>query len=116
MRLLLILLLCCLSSPAFACGMLEYAVPKVGSAVSPAPREVLLIFSEPVVVKGSFIAVTDEQGKTVSTGPVYSDPKDETHVAVRLLPALPPGRYKVTSGILCHCGNITPGTYPFTVR
>jgi methionine-rich copper-binding protein CopC len=52
----------------FAHAMLDHAAPKVGSTVAPAPKEVVLWFTEKLEPAFSSIKVQNEQGAAVTAG------------------------------------------------
>ncbi len=111
-----IVLFCSLlmASPAFACGIMEKADPKVGSMVESADH-VTLTFSQVIVPASSNIRIINAAGNVVmAVKPVGSD--GDTVLTLKTSQPLAPGKYKVSWNVLWKdCGSISPGTYKFTV-
>ena len=102
-----------LTSGAFAHAHLDHASPKVGSTVSPAPREIVLWFTDKLEAAFSTIEVRNEQGATVHAGKatVIGD-RTQLRVAVE---ALPPGTYKVIWQVLSVDTHRARGDFTFRV-
>jgi len=79
-------------------AFLDHAVPPVGGTVSASPPEIRLYFSEAIEPRFSGIELTSIDGRPVKTGPSTVDPRDQMQFALPV-PALPSGRYKVTSSL-----------------
>lgn len=102
-----------LSSSAFAHAHLDHASPKVGSILSPAPREVVLWFTEKLEAAFSTIEVRNEQGTPVQDGKATVG-GDRTQLRVSLK-ALPPGTYKVIWQVMSVDTHRTQGDFTFRV-
>jgi hypothetical protein len=102
-----------LSGSAFAHAHLDHASPKVGSTVSPAPREVVLWFSEKLEAAFSTIEVRNEQDTAMQAGKVTVN-DDHTQLRVSLK-ALPPGTYKVIWKVMSVDTHRTQGDFTFRV-
>src|SRR5262249_12864098 len=82
------------SGPVFAHAHLDRASPAVGSTVTPAPKEVVLWFTNQLEPAFSSIEVRDEKGASVQAGKAVVDRSNRARMSVPLK-ALPAGRYKV---------------------
>ena len=107
------LVFCAAATLAEAHAMLDHASPRVGSTVSPAPKEIVLWFTEKLEPGFSTIEVRNGQGAAVQTGKA-SVSGDGTQLSVPLM-ALPPGRYKVNWRVLSVDTHTTQGDFSFTV-
>ena len=97
----------------FAHAHLDHASPKVGSTVSPAPKEVVLWFTEKLEPAFSAIEVRNEQGVAMQTGKAtVSGDGTQLHVALK---ALSPGTYKVIWRVLSVDTHRTQGDFAFRV-
>jgi methionine-rich copper-binding protein CopC len=101
------------STAAFGHAHLDHASPAVGSTVKPAPKEVVLSFTERLEPKFSSIEVHDGKGAAVQAGKATlgSAPTD---LRVALKP-LPPGTYKVIWRVLSVDTHRTNGSFTFRV-
>jgi copper resistance protein C len=115
MRSILAVLALLLAAPAAANAhaMLNRATPPVGSTVSPAPRELVLTFTEKLEPKFSSIEVRDAKGAAVQAGKARAG-GDGTQLRVALKP-LPPGTYKVIWRVLSVDTHRTNGSFTFRV-
>ena len=84
----------------------------VGSAVTPAPKEVVLWFTNQLEPAFSSIEVRDEKGASVQAGKAVVDRGGRTRMSVPLK-ALPPGTYKVMWRILSVDTHRTQGDFTF---
>jgi copper resistance protein C len=98
---------------AFAHAMLDHAAPKIGSTVSPAPKEVVLWFTEKLEPAFSSIKVQNEQGAAVTAGKATIG-TGGTQLRVPLK-TLPPGTYKVMWQVLSVDTHRTQGDFTFSV-
>jgi methionine-rich copper-binding protein CopC len=111
-----ILIVCLLAitfsnATAHAHAMLENASPVVGSAVTSAPREVSLTFTQKLEAAFSSVEVTDANGARVDQGkPQISG--NTMRVGVKSLPA---GTYRVRWQALSVDTHKTEGTFTFSV-
>jgi copper resistance protein C len=111
-----------LTVSAFLCGtptfaeahaFLDHASPRVGNTVTPAPKEVVLWFTQQLEPAFSSIDVRNEQGATVTAGRATAG-GDRTQLRVPLK-ALPPGTYKVIWRVLSVDTHRTDGSFTFRV-
>ena len=88
--------------------------PAEGAAVS-APTEIRLNFSEGVVSKFSSVELKDQAGKSIATGKVATNPKDDKQLVVPLQAPLQAGSYTVKWNIVSVDTHRVSGTYAFKV-
>jgi copper resistance protein C len=88
--------------------------PPAGSTVSPAPKEVVLSFSEKLEPNFSTIEVRDAKGAPMHAGKSSVDAAQRTQMRVALK-ALPPGTYKVIWRVLSVDTHRSQGTFTFRV-
>jgi len=100
--------------PAFAHAHLEHASPSVGSTVLPAPKEIVIWFSEALEPKFSGIEERDASGAAMQDGPVTLGEDNSAELHVPLKP-LPPGAYTVMWHVLSVDTHRTQGNFSFTV-
>ncbi|MBN6188871.1 copper resistance protein CopC [Aneurinibacillus sp. BA2021] len=85
------------AQPEFAPGQKAYklvaSVPRDGSIVSTAPKEVRLTFASPVKVK--YASIFDQRNREYSTGKIKVNPQDARQVIVTLAREMQPGTYGV---------------------
>ena len=101
---------------AAAHAVLLRSDPPTARTLDEAPREVRLLFSEPIDASFSRVQVFDAGGASVDRGDSHVDPLDERTLAVSLIDGLPDGVYTVRwrslSTIDIHPGS---GEYPLFV-
>jgi methionine-rich copper-binding protein CopC len=98
---------------AEAHAFLDHASPRVGNTVTPAPKEVVLWFTQKLEPAFSSIEVRNEQGASVTAGKatVIGD-----HTQMRVpLKALAKGTYKVLWRVLSVDTHRTQGDFSFHV-
>lgn len=100
---------------ARAHAFLDHALPRVGSTVKVAPKELRIWFTDDLVPAGTTVEVLNAAGKAVTTAKPIVDAKDDI-VLVLALPVLPPGRYKVVWQATCPQGHVTKGDFAFVVK
>ena len=105
-----------LTPSADAHPTLKSASPPVESVTVTEPTEIKLTFSEGVISKFSSVEVKDQGGKTVATGKVATNPKDQKELVVPLQVPLKAGTYTVTWNIVSVDTHRVRGTYSFKVR
>ncbi len=93
---------------------LGHATPAINSTVTPAPKEVVLWFTEKLEPAFSTIEVHDAKGAAVQIGKAQLDPNNHTQLRVALK-ALPPGTYKVIWHVLSVDTHRTQGDFSFRV-
>ncbi|HZT25135.1 MAG TPA: copper homeostasis periplasmic binding protein CopC [Pseudolabrys sp.] len=97
---------------AYAHAMLDHAKPAVGSTVTPAPKEIVLTFTEELEPKFSGVEVRDAKGESVQAGTAQVH-GTELRVALKPLPA---GTYKVIWRVLSVDTHRTNGSFSFRVE
>jgi methionine-rich copper-binding protein CopC len=96
---------------AYAHAFLDHAEPRVGSTVSTAPREVVLVFSQKLESTFSSVEVSDANGARVDQGkPSIS--ASTMRIGVK---QLPPGTYRVRWQVLSVDTHTTEGNFTFQV-
>jgi hypothetical protein len=103
-----------LSSPVLAHAMLDHSNPPVGSTVSPAPRQIVLSFTQDLEPAFCQIEVRNEAGVLVSAGKAQADGSGHAQLRVPLK-ALPPGSYKVNWRVLSVDTHKSQGNFTFRV-
>jgi methionine-rich copper-binding protein CopC len=91
------------------------STPKNGEALTSAPREMRILFSEPIESAFTNVKVIDGTGKNIGSKPVRPDPTDANAVVVEL-PALAAGDYKVQWSALGRDGHRVKGEMVFSVK
>jgi copper transport protein len=71
------------------------ATPSSNQSLAEAPRQVQLLFSEPLDPVFSHMQVIDASGQQVDSGDSHLDPQDDRLLAVSVRPGLPNGIYTV---------------------
>jgi methionine-rich copper-binding protein CopC len=98
---------------------LAHSKPKVmlpaPDSTGPAPAELSVIFTEPLMGKFSKLELTDEKGKVISKESSVQDPKDSKHLTLKL-PKLAPGTYYVHWVSAAPDGHRMDGDYSFNVK
>jgi copper resistance protein C len=102
------------AGPVFAHAHLDRASPTVGSTVTPAPKEVVLWFTNQLERTFSSIEVRDGKGASVQAGKAVVDRSNRTRMSVPLK-ALSPGTYKVMWRVLSVDTHRTQGDFTFRV-
>jgi methionine-rich copper-binding protein CopC len=103
------------ASAVSAHAFLDHAVPAVGSAVHAPPSQVRLWFTLELEPAFSTVQVSDATGKRVDQGDARVDGTDATLLIVSV-PALAPGRYRVTWRVLSVDTHATAGDFSFNVE
>jgi copper resistance protein C len=102
-----------IAASAAAHAFLDHASPRVGSTVRASPPEVKLWFTQELEPAFSTVAVADAAGKRIDKGDVKVEGDG---IVLRVsLPALDPGRYKVTWRALSVDTHVTEGDFTFEV-
>jgi methionine-rich copper-binding protein CopC len=102
-------------SATAAHAFLDHAVPPVGATVAASPPEIRLFFSEAIEPRFSGIELTSIDGRPVKTGASTVDPRDQMQFVLPV-PALPPGRYKVTWHVVSVDTHPTQGDFTFEIK
>ena len=111
----LILLFLAAQSQAWAHAFLDHADPKVGSALTNAPAQIKLWFTQPLEPVFSSFEVCDAKGKQVDKKDVHPDDKDKMLLIVSV-PPLPDGTYTVTWHVVSVDTHRTQGHFKFTIK
>src|SRR6185312_1671931 len=106
-------LLCLATAPAWAHAHFKTAEPPA-DAITAAPRQLRLHFTEGVEAAFSSVALADAAGKPVAVT-MATDPADKSTMVVTLPGQLAPGAYKVTWHVTAVDTHKTDGGYAFTV-
>ncbi|MGF6410402.1 copper resistance CopC family protein [Paraburkholderia sp. 32] len=89
--------------------------PGAGATVTTSQKDVAIDFDDGLEPAFSSIAVTDSQGKSVTSSKAAVDPSNRKHMSVGLNP-LVPGAYTVSWVAVANDGHRTQGHYTFTVK
>jgi methionine-rich copper-binding protein CopC len=92
-----------------------HQAPSAGSTVPTSQKDVAIDFDDGLEPAFSSIAVTDAQGKSVTSAKAVVDPSNKKHMSVALNP-LTPGEYSVAWVAVADDGHRTQGHYTFTVK
>ena len=114
-RTLGLILLLAFTNIASAHAFLDHAEPRVGSAISRAPSEVRIWFTQRLEPAFSKIQVFDAEGKQVDKKDTHADPKEKSLLVVSL-PELAAGVYKVSWHVVSVDTHRTQGDFKFTVK
>lgn len=107
-------LLACVAAQASAHAFLDRAEPRVGSTVHPAPRELMLWFSQELEPAFSTVKVLDTAGRRVDGANAQVDPADHSLLRVSLQ-ALGPGAYTVVWRVVSVDTHASEGEFVFRV-
>jgi hypothetical protein len=110
------LLLFGIQSQALAHAFLDHADPKVGSAVTGAPSEIKLWFTQDLEPAFSSIEVRNGAGTQVDKKDVHPDPKNKSLLIVSVPPQLPAGSYTVSWHVVSVDTHKTQGHFEFTIK
>lgn len=105
------LLLSLVTAVVVAHAHLQKAVPANGAAVTAAPANVVLTFSEPAQLTACWIQKGD--GAKQKIGPLAAEPARQ--ISVPLPPRLAAGTYVVSWRVMGDDSHIVPGQIRFTV-
>jgi copper transport protein len=100
---------------ASAHAQLERSDPVAGAVLPVAPRQVTLVFGEPVEPSANSIAVFDDHLHRVPTGPASSTGADGSRLSASLPPGLPRGTYTVTWQVSSSDTHPVSGSFQFSV-
>jgi|SRR5882762_3363372 methionine-rich copper-binding protein CopC len=99
---------------ASAHAFLDHAVPPVGATIASSPPILELFFSEPIEPLFSTIEIATATGGRITTGAAAIDPHNPAALVLPL-PALMPGRYRVSWQVVSVDTHRTEGSYEFSV-
>ena len=92
------------------------SVPKPFASVPSTPREVSVVFSEPIEMSYSKISVLAPSGSRVDTNDPHQVGGDTATIAVTLQPNLPEGVYTVTTKVLSAVdGHVIESAFTFGI-
>jgi methionine-rich copper-binding protein CopC len=92
-----------------------HQAPSAGATATTSQKDVTIDFDDALEPAFSSIAVTDAQGKSVTSGKAVVDPSNTKHMSVALNP-LTPGDYSVAWVAVADDGHRTQGHYTFKVK
>ena len=115
MVLLICLALLFSASSAWANAFLDHAEPAVGSSVDVAPTEIKIWFTEELQAALSQIQLFDHHGKRVTQDHATVDAADPLLLSLPV-PAMRPGKYRVTWRVMSVDRHMTVGTFFFAIR
>lgn len=92
----------------------DHSDPKVGGSVNASPPQVRIWFTEKLAAASSDLKVFDETGKEVDKRDKKLDASDAALLTVSI-PALKPGKYKVTWRAVTLDTHMTKGGFTFEV-
>jgi copper transport protein len=101
-------------SPASAHATLLFTTPAVGGGVAESPREVQLVFDQPVVASQSSISVTGAGQNAIKLGSVASGSQGQV-IASPIEESLPAGEYLVQWQAAAQDGDLMIGEFRFAV-
>lgn len=100
--------------PASAHPTLLTTIPEAGYSVSAAPRQVTLVFDEPVSVQPRGVRIEDGDHRPVRSSEVTRE-QDGRRLVVNLLEELPAGRYVVRWQVTAQDGDVVDAGFDFAV-
>jgi copper resistance protein C len=102
-------------SAASAHAFLDHAMPAVGSTVAPAPKQLLLFFTQDLEPAFTGATLANANGQPVATGSAVFDLQNKAEMVLNL-PSLPPGHYQVRWHALSVDTHRTEGSFGFDVQ
>ncbi|MEO8936227.1 MAG: copper homeostasis periplasmic binding protein CopC [Burkholderiaceae bacterium] len=103
------------TTSAWAHASLAASEPTANAALSSAPKQVRLQFSEPLEAKFSGIEVKDAAGKVTTSEKATIDASAPSEMRLAL-PTLTTGAYQVRWNAVTRDGHRVKGEYGFTVK
>ena len=100
---------------AWASAFLDHAEPAVGSTVDTLPTEIKIWFTKSLEPQFCQIQLVDHRGRLVTQNRAAVDSSDPSLLTLSV-PALRPGKYKVSWRVASVDTHMTVGTFSFTVR
>jgi methionine-rich copper-binding protein CopC len=101
-------------NPALAHAFLKKSIPPVGSTISPAPKFLVMTFTEGLEIPFCSVAVTDGMGMNDAAGKPQAVPGHPDEMQVPLNIPMP-GKILVTWHAVSVDTHKTQGTFSFTV-
>jgi len=101
-----------IAGPASAHSELVDSSPKADSTLTQAPRQVELVFNEPIQAQGSSIVVTLD-GTTVSNSKTFTT--QNTTATVQLESGSEPGTYQVEYRVVSQDGHVVDESFSYIV-
>jgi copper resistance protein C len=96
-------------------SFVDHAEPAVGSSVDVPPKEIKIWFTEEPQPALSQIQLFDHRGKLVTQNRAAVDPADPSLLSLPV-PAMRPGKYRVTWRVMSVDRDMTVGTFFFAIR
>jgi methionine-rich copper-binding protein CopC len=107
---------CVLATPtAFAHAFLEQAIPGVGTTVNASPSELVLSFTQNIVLAFSGVQIAAADGVLGPSGRPMLDPAHPNVLHAPLIHPLKPGTYVVSWHVVSVDTHPSKGTYQFTI-
>ena len=103
------------ATSAWANTFLDHAEPAVGSSVDVPPTEIKIWFTEELEPALSQIQLFAHRGKLVTQDHATIDPADPLLLSLPV-PAMRPGKYRVTWRVMSVDRHMTVGTFFFAIR
>jgi|HubBroStandDraft_2_1064218.scaffolds.fasta_scaffold567735_2 methionine-rich copper-binding protein CopC len=103
------------TTSAWANAFLDHAEPAVGSSVDGPPKEIKIWFTEELEPALSQIQLFDHRGKPVTQEHASVDPADPSLLNLPV-PAMRPGKYRVTWRVMSVDSHMTVGAFFFVIR
>ena len=103
------------ATSAWANAFLDHAEPAVGSSVDVPPTEIKIWFTEELEPALSQIQLFDHHGKPVTQDHAKVDSADPLLLTLPV-PAMRPGKYRVTWRVMSVDRHMTVGTFFFAIR
>jgi len=103
------------TTSAWANAFLDHAEPAAGSSVDVPPKEIKIWFTEEPQPGLSQIQLFDHRGKLVTQDRAAVDSADPSLLSLPV-PAMRPGKYRVTWRAMSVDRHMTVGTFFFTIR
>jgi len=103
------------AASAGASAFVDHAEPAVGSSVDVPPKEIKIWFTEEPQPALSQIQLFDHRGKLVTQNRAAVDPADPSLLSLPV-PAMRPGKYRVTWRVVSADRHMTVGTFFFVIR
>lgn len=103
------------ATSAWANAFLDRAEPAAGSTVDVPPKEIKIWFTQELQPALSQIQLFDRHGKPVTQEHATVDPADPSMLSLPV-PAMRPGKYRVSWRVMSVDSHMTVGTFFFAIR
>ena len=112
---LTVIALLLVASNAWTSAFLDHAEPAMGSTVDRPPTEIKIWFTESLEPQFCQIQLVDHRGRLVTQNRAEVDSSDPSLLTLSV-PALRPGKYKVSWRVASVDTHMTVGNFSFAVR